>query len=113
MAEDAVGVSGDALLAMVDRLGSRMDAGMARIEAKLDHKADKVDLARIETRLDEHGKDISRLKEQIRSQDILNDAVTTQRTAAVDSRQRRINLVLAAALVVVSLLGVLATVFHW
>jgi hypothetical protein len=97
----------------LDNLGSRMDSGIARIEAKLDTKADKADLAGINARLDEHGKEIGRLKDRQREDEAAQLAVTAATKATTDSRQRRWNLLLAAALVVVSAFSTLAVVLHW
>jgi hypothetical protein len=97
----------------LDNLGSRLDAGVARIEAKLDTKADKADLAGINARLDEHGKEIGRLKDRQREDEAAQAAVAVSTKSAVDSRQRKWNFLLSGAIAVGSVTGVLAAVMHW
>lgn len=97
----------------LDNLGSRLDAGVARIEAKLDTKADKADLAGINARLDEHGKEIGRLKDRQREDEAAQAAVAASTKTLVDSRQRKWNFFLSAAIAAGSVVGVLAAVMHW
>lgn len=97
----------------LDNLGSRLDSGVARIEAKLDTKADKADLAGINARLDEHGKEIGRLKDRQREDEAASAAVLAAAKVTTDKHQRRWNLMLSTALVIVSFLGVLAAAMHW
>lgn len=111
--EPQIGISGSDLLSLVDRIGTRLDSGFARIEAKLDGKADKSDLIRIEARLDEHGREIGRLKDQQREDEVAQRAVDDQREKRSTSSQRRWNYALSFALVAVGLLGVLAGALHW
>lgn len=97
----------------LDNLGSRMDSGIARIEAKLDQKADKADLAGINARLDEYGKEIGRLKDRQREDEAAQHAVDSAAKVRVDSKQRKWNIALSLALVVVSALSVIAAMGHW
>lgn len=97
----------------LDNLSTRMDQGIARIEVKLDSKADKADLAGINARLDEHGKEIGRLKDRQREDESAQAAVTAAAKSALDARQRKWNFALSLALVLVALLSVLVGVMHW
>lgn len=97
----------------LDNLGTRMDSGIARIEAKLDQKADKSDLAGINARLDEHGKEIGRLKDRQREDEAAQHAVDSAAKIRVDSKQRRWNFALALALVLVSAMSVVGALAHW
>ena len=98
---------------LLDRLGTRIDTGFARREVSLASKADKSDLAAINARLDEHGQEIGRLKDRQREDEAAAQAVTASEKVTTDGRQRRWNLFLSAALVLVSLLSVLSVVLHW
>lgn len=93
---------------LLDKLGTRIDSGFARIEEKLASKADKADLAAINARLDEHGKEIGRLKDRQREDEASQAAVDAAAKGATDRRQRVINVALSFALVIISALGVLS-----
>jgi hypothetical protein len=98
---------------LLDKMGTRIDKGFAEVKTLLAGKADKSDLAAINARLDEHGREIGRLKDRQREDEAAQAAVSAAKTTNTDARQRRINIGLSAALVTVSLLGVLAAVMHW
>lgn len=91
---------------LLDKLGTRLDSGFARVEAKLDTKADKVDLATINAKIDEHTKEIGQLKDRQRADEIAQQAVTHAKTESANKTQTLWNIGLAFALVLFTALSV-------
>lgn len=116
-----VEISGSDLLGALSRLDSKLDAGFARIDAKLDQKADKVDLARMdvkldskadkadlarmEARLEQHGKEIGALKDTQRADEVASAALANSRSQTIEWRKWAVGV---AAVVVASMPGLLA-----
>lgn len=82
---------------LLDRIGTRLDQGFARVETALVGKADKSDLAAINARLEEHGREIGRIKDQMRSDEAASAAVAAQRAAWRDWRRWAVGLVVLLA----------------
>ena len=93
---------------LLDRLGTRLDSGFASINTKLDNKADKSDLAAINARLDEHGREIGRLKDRQREDEAASMAVSAQRDRARDWRRWALEFAVSAAVAG----GTIAAVLH-
>ena len=93
---------------LLDRLGTRLDSGFASINTKLDSKADKSDLAAINARLDEHGREIGRLKDRQREDEAAALAVGNQRDRARDWRRWALEFLVSAAIAG----GTIAAVLH-
>lgn len=99
------------VLDTVSRLESKLDTGFATVATKLDTKADKTDIIRLDTRLGEHEKRIERAEVALR------DRKTEEATRDHEESQRRmrrqnrwtvlIGAISAAALVVSVLIGVI------
>lgn len=77
---------------LLDRMGTRLDEGIATLLAKLDDKAGKADLAAITARLEEHGKKILAIEERLRVDEASAKAVQAQRDAWRDWRRWAIGL---------------------
>lgn len=105
---EKLGITGADLLNLLDRIGTRIDAGFARVETKMDGKADKSDIARIDRRLDEHGRSIGALKDRQRSEEAAAEAVSVARSHTIDRRRW----VIGTAAVTLAALPTVLAVFH-
>jgi uncharacterized membrane protein YdbT with pleckstrin-like domain len=74
---------------MLSRIESKLDTTQARIETKLDSKADKADLVAIWSGLDHHTKEISSLKEEAAARRVAEEARTDHASAEAQERARR------------------------
>ena len=79
----------------LNRVEGKLDAGLARVEAKMESKADKSDLAEIRGELKGHANDIAALKEVNRVRDAENKAVNNTENAREARRTRRTTIVLS------------------
>lgn len=107
--EPTIGIRGSDLLGLLDRIGTRLDAGFARMEAKMDGKADKADLLRIEARLDEHGREIGKLKDRQREDEAAQGALAQRHTTVIEWRKY---VVATLAIALAALPGFLALWIH-
>lgn len=105
--EPTIGISGSDLLGLLDRIGTRLDAGFARMEAKLDGKADKSDLIRIETRLDQTDREVGQLRDRQQKDEAAQVALSRSRASTVDWRRFVITTV---ALILAALPGFIALI---
>ena len=97
---------------LLDRMGTRIDQGFATITAKLDNKADKSDLAAINARLDEHGREIGRLKDRQREDEAAQKALEGAQTRRASMRQWSVSTWVAIAGVASSAGFLVYTVIH-
>lgn len=67
---------------LLDRMGTRIDQGFSEMKALMTNKADKSDVARMEARLDEHGKKIGSLE------DWRKEATAEERAAEKEQSRR-------------------------
>lgn len=100
------------LMDEIQGLRSDVSAGFAGLTARLEGKADKADVARMEARLDEHGTQIAELR-QWRHDRETAAGVTARRLDRVLTRRQKVwGIVGAVALVAATAMsGVLASLF--
>lgn len=92
---------------LLERIEKAQTTGFAEVKTMMATKADKSDVVRLEGRLDEHGREIGRIKDQLRSDEAAESAVSAQRAAWRDWRRWAIGVV---ALGVASVPGFLALI---
>jgi hypothetical protein len=81
------------------RIEGKLDSGLARVETKLEAKADKADIARVETRMEGHESRLSTLEgadKEVRSSKAGVLAAAKERT---DAWQRRFNVAIGLAVI--------------
>lgn len=88
--EDAAGnlVIQTSLIAKLDEIAAGQSAGFARIETAMKGKADKSDLAKLEGRLDEHGKQLAELQAWRHDREVAS-GVHAQRDEKVFTRRQK------------------------
>lgn len=93
------------LMDEIQGLRSDVASGNATIVAKLEGKADKADMARMETRLDEHGRQISELQQWRHDKEVVGGIHQQHDQQRFTTRQKFWGVVGAAALVVATVIG--------
>lgn len=93
---------------LLDRIGTRLDAGFAEIKVLVASKADKADLAGINARLDEHSKDISWLKDRQRETVLVAETLNVSNAKRGDWRRWALEAAISAAACAGILVGVLS-----
>lgn len=64
---------------LLNQLQRSQDVGFTEVKASLSNKADKVDVERLNRRLDEHGREIGWLKDRQREDEAVTAALTSSR----------------------------------
>ena len=112
MAEDPVTLT-SIIVDSLNRVEGKVDAGLSRIEATMEAKADKSDLAEIRGEIKSHGVELSALKESNRIRDAAHDAVATNIQNRIDRRTRRTTLWLSfTSVLAVALAVILPLILH-
>lgn len=96
------------LVGLLTSLHKSIAAGFAETNTRLDSKADKVDLTRIETRLEEHAKQIGELQSHKDREQTASNALQRRDDRARDWRRW----VVEAAISAVACGGIIAGVLH-
>ena len=76
------------LLGELQSLRSEQAAGFAALGTKLEGKADKADVARLETRLDAHGSDIAELQDWSHDREVARGVHEDRDTRLLTRRQK-------------------------
>lgn len=92
---------------LLDKLGTRIDSGFAEVKTLMAGKADKTDLAAIIARLDEHSKEIARLKDRQREDEVAAQVISNQRDRARDWRRWALEFIASAVVAGGTIAGVL------
>lgn len=88
---------------LIGNVQHAVDAGFARVETKLDSKADKAELVALTARVDAHGHEIGQLKDRQRDDETAGKALETARTKALSSRQWAVGILISAIIAAVGI----------
>jgi hypothetical protein len=97
---------------LLQQIKADQTAGFARMEVKLDNKADKADVASIQSDLAHYGERLGKVEDWRRTIEVSRETNRERAETATTNSQRRWNVVLSAAMVILTGALVLVAVVH-